>query len=123
MLTINNLSEKMKKKKNSIFSKNEIKFLKGLGEVEYEKNYIYQLRHTIKQKVKNFIFNDLKLLLERKKENNVELKANILKEEWLDYLIYRVLEQYPNLILKILKLNEVKEYLGTHYLEKRIRDL
>ena len=85
-------------------------------------NYIYQLRHTIKQKVKNFIFNDLVLLLEIKKRNNVEPKSNIsklLKEEWLRYLVKRILEQYPNFILKILRLKEVKEYLGENSLSSK----
>lgn len=106
------------KLKNTIFSKNEINFLNGLGKVEYEKNYIYQLRYTIKQKVKNFIFNDLEMLLEIKELNNIEPKSNIskiLKDDWLDVLVTKILKRHPYLILKILRLTEVQEFLETTF--------
>lgn len=45
------------------FSKNELDYLKNTEAVEhkYEKNYIYQIRHSIKQKIIR-IANDLEVL-------------------------------------------------------------
>jgi len=116
------------KEKNTIFSKNEIAFLKDEGNLPNKTdNYIYQIRHTIKKKIKNFIFNDLTLLLGiRKKDEKIDLKnklSNLLDYHWLDFLICEVLKLYPNLFFKIIQLDEVKEYLGTYHLEKSIKTL
>lgn len=66
------------------------------GEVDYGKNYIYQLRHTIKHKVKSFIYNDLKILLKINELNNIKPKSNIsniLKDDWLSFLACEILKK------------------------------
>lgn len=95
----------------SNFSKNEINYLKNKNELEktYSKNYIYQVRYSIKKKISNFIIKDMDLLLNF---NNQRRERNKIKDDRLiEFLVLKIIKEYPNLILKILKLPEVKNYL------------
>lgn len=97
--------------KDTIFSKNEIEYLKQKDSFEnqYSKNYIYQIRHSLKKKLSNFILNDLKLLLSfEKNENN----KRILDDDKISILLKSILKEYPYFINKIRKLPEIKNYLG-----------
>lgn len=44
-----------KNTKNSIFSKNELAFLKTKGKIDTSLNNLYQIKYSIKKKLSNFI--------------------------------------------------------------------
>lgn len=98
--------------KKTIFSKNELKYLKNTNELEQEhlKNYIYQIRYSIKKKVSNFVINDLDLLLNIK--NQGKKYKNLIDDYLIEYLVLKLSKNFPYLILKILNLPEINNYLG-----------
>ncbi len=98
--------------RDSIFSQNELNFLKNRKEFErkYHKNYIYQIKYSIKKKISNFFANDLSLILHLK--NQGKEYRNLLNDSLIEYIILKLIKPYPNLILKILNLPEVKDYLS-----------
>lgn len=99
--------------KDSIFSKNELNYLrdKNTFSKNHSKNHIYQIRHSIREKVENFIFRDLELLLKNNPHRNN--KTDLINDKILEYSVLQLLKHYPYFILKILNLTEVKDYLGS----------
>ncbi len=91
--------------KESIFSVNELRYIKHKESMEKakKKNYIYQLRYSIKKKLSNFVCNDLELLL---KFNDL-LEESLTKE-----LAIKLFKECPGLINTVSELAEVKIYLG-----------
>lgn len=98
--------------KNSIFSLNEWNYLKDTNKFkeQHSKNHVYQIRHSIRKKFSNFISNDLELLLSFDiKENK---NKNLISDSKMEFLAVQLLKHYPYFISKILKLPEIKDYLG-----------
>lgn len=98
--------------KNSIFSRNEWNYLKDKKKFkeQHSKNHVYQIRHSIRKKISNFISNDLELFLSFDIQENKN--KNLMLDKKMEFLAIQVLKHYPFFILKILKLPEVKNYLG-----------
>ena len=110
--------------KNSIFSKNELAFLKTKGEIDTCSNNLYQIKYSIKKKLSNFIENDLKLLLEIKEEEiknstNKRIK-NLINDNLITNLIINIMEFYPQLILKINRLQKIKDFL--HFIDEEANE-
>jgi len=94
--------------KESIFSDNEVKYLSAKDDMEeeYNKNYIYQLRHSIKKKIAYFVYNDLDLLI------NFD---DILDDKVILDLTLKLIKSYPVLIKRILddrQISKIRQDLG-----------
>lgn len=98
--------------KDSIFSFNEVNFLKNPNNFSKKnsRNYIYQIRYSIRKKVSDFVKKDLDLLLNLGEfgKKNEELIDHYL----MGYLIIKLIKKYPYSITKILNLSEIKDYLS-----------
>ena len=106
---------------DSIFSKNELIFMKNRNELkkEHSKNYLYQIKHSIRKKLSNFVINDLHMLLHLSKNRKFQKfdRQKRKEKELLDIdlcktLITEILKIHPNLILRVFKIPEIKNYLG-----------
>lgn len=102
---------------NLIFSRNEILYLKDKEEVEkkYSNNYIYQIRHSIRKKVRNYLnHDDLNLFLNFKIKERRESYSgkSLIDDDLIEVLVLKILRIYPYIVLKILNLPEIKKYLG-----------
>lgn len=110
--------------KETIFSQNELEFLKNPENKKFNKNYVYNLRFTIKNKIENFFFNDLPLLIKIKKKNErkkvvkstFKPKNSLISKDLIEKVILSLMKEYPQVITSILKMEEINEYLGEDFL-------
>lgn len=106
--------------KKTIFGKNELTYLKNMKMIinTYSKNYIYQIRYSIRKKVSNLVLHDLKLILDFDEQKSKSQK--LIDHKIMEFIALKILKNYPYFISKLLKLPEVQGYLGKRYKNKRI---
>ncbi len=101
------------------FSENETKYLSG-NSADFSDNYIYQLRHSIREKVTNFTRDDLLTIVKFDQTNRrgKRKRKRLIDSDLLGYLVKEILKIYPNFVLKVGRIPEVRKYLGLKKLEE-----
>ncbi len=95
--------------KKTTFSKSELEYLKNKIVENRFKNDIYNLRSSIRKKIRRTL-GDYELILNFKDQT---IQKPLIEQSFFWELIHMIFKRYPNLIETALKLDEVKKYLGT----------
>lgn len=95
--------------KKTNFSKSELEYLNNKIVENRFKNDIYNLRSSIRRKIRRTL-SDYKLILNFRDQM---IRKALIEQSFFKELVRMMFRAHPNLIDSALKLDEVRKYLGT----------